>query len=66
MQKRIFMQPPKPNIRVHISRGQSPRTPQEQDMVKREIELTDVRIDLIVYELYGLSDDEIRIVEDER
>ena len=41
----------------------SPRLPQEQEMVKREIESTDVRIDRLVYELYGLSDDEIRIVE---
>ena len=63
MQKRIFMQPPKPNIRVHISRGQSPRTPQEQEMVKREIESTDKSIDRLVYELYGLSEDEVKIVE---
>ena len=41
----------------------SPRTPQEQEMVKREIESTDGRIDRLVYELYGLSEDEIRIVE---
>jgi len=44
----------------------SPRTPQEQEMVKREIESTDGRIDRLVYELYGLTEDEIRIVEDER
>ena len=41
----------------------SPRTPQKQEMVKREIESTDVRIDRLVYELYGLTDDEIKIVE---
>jgi hypothetical protein len=41
----------------------SPRTPQEQEMVKREIESTDVRIDRLVYELYGLTEDEIKIVE---
>ena len=42
----------------------SPRTPQEQEMVKREVEPTaDVRIDRLVYELYGLSEEEIRIVE---
>lgn len=45
-------------------RKQSPRTPQEQDMVKREIESTDRGIDRLVYELYGLSKDEIRIVEE--
>jgi len=41
----------------------SPRLPQEQEMVKREIESTDGRIDRLVYELYGLSEEEIRIVE---
>jgi hypothetical protein len=39
-----------------------PRTPQEQAMVKREIESTDRRIDRLVYELYGLSEEEIKIV----
>ena len=42
---------------------QSPRMPQEQAVAKREIESTDKRIDRIVYELYGLSEEEIRIVE---
>ena len=31
--------------------NQSPRTPQEQEMVKREIESTDKGIDKLVYEL---------------
>ena len=42
---------------------QSPRTPQEQEMVKREIESTDKGIDRLVYELYGLTEDEVRVVE---
>jgi len=42
---------------------QSPRSSQEQEMVKREIESTDKAIDKLVYELYGLSEEEIRIVE---
>ena len=41
----------------------SPRTPQDQDMVKREIESTDRQIDNLVYELYGLTADEVKIVE---
>ena len=40
-----------------------PRTPQEKESLAREIESTDRRIDSLVYELYGLSEDEIRIVE---
>jgi len=42
---------------------QNPRTPQEQEMVKREIESTDRAIDKLVYELYGLTEEEIKIVE---
>jgi hypothetical protein len=39
------------------------RTPQEQEMLKREIESTDRQIDMLVYELYGLTEEEIKIVE---
>ena len=39
------------------------RDRQEQAMVKREVESTDRQIDKLVYELYGLSEEEIRIVE---
>ena len=41
----------------------NPRLPQEQEMVKREIESTDRQIDKLVYELYGLTEEEIEIVE---
>ncbi len=39
------------------------KTSQEQEMVKREIKSTDREIDQLVYELYGLSEEEIKIVE---
>ena len=42
---------------------QSPNTPQEKEALKREIEATDSQIDRLVYELYGLTEEEIRIVE---
>jgi type I restriction-modification system DNA methylase subunit len=42
---------------------QSPRTPQEKEMLQREIESTDGAIDALVYELYGLTGEEIKIVE---
>ena len=48
---------------LSLRKQPSARTPQEQEMVKREIESTDRQIDTLVYELYGLSPDEIRIVE---
>ena len=39
------------------------KTPHEQESLKRTIAATDNRIDALVYELYGLTEDEIRIVE---
>jgi hypothetical protein len=40
------------------------KTPQDKEAIRREIEATDRRIDALVYELYGLTEDEIRIVEE--
>lgn len=39
------------------------RTDQEKTGLRRQIEATDRQIDQLVYELYGLSDDDIRLVE---
>ena len=39
------------------------RTPHEQITLQRQIEATDDQIDALVYELYGLTDEEIKIVE---
>jgi hypothetical protein len=41
----------------------SARTPQEKEMIRREIESTDQAIDARVYELYGLTEEEIKIVQ---
>jgi hypothetical protein len=40
------------------------RTQIEQDMFRDQIERTDRQIDALVYELYGLTPDEIAIVEE--
>lgn len=40
------------------------RTPQEKKVLERQIEAADDEIDGLVYKLYGLSEDEIKIVED--
>jgi type I restriction-modification system DNA methylase subunit len=42
---------------------QSPRTPQEKEMLQCDIQSTDHAIDAIVYKLYGLTEEEIKIVE---
>ena len=39
------------------------RTPHEQTGLQRQIEATDRQIDALVYELYGLTEEEIKIVE---
>ena len=52
-----------PKSKKDLGEAGGGRTPQEQEMVKREIKSTDREIDQLVYELYGLSEDEIKIVE---
>lgn len=39
------------------------RTDLEQTLLQRQIDATDERINALVYELYGLNEDEIKIVE---
>jgi TaqI-like C-terminal specificity domain/Eco57I restriction-modification methylase/N-6 DNA Methylase len=39
------------------------KTDQERTAIQRQIDATDKQIDALVYELYGLTEDEIRIVE---
>jgi len=39
------------------------KTPDEKTKLERQIAATDRQIDQLVYELYGLTDDEIKIVE---
>jgi hypothetical protein len=42
---------------------QDARLEQERTMLSRQIEATDAAIDKLVYELYGLTEEEIAIVE---
>jgi len=39
------------------------KTPHEQENLKRQIDATDRQIEKLVYELYGLTEEEIKIVE---
>ena len=40
------------------------KTPTDKTAIQRQIDATDRQIDNLVYELYDLTDDEIRIVEE--
>jgi len=42
---------------------QKPQSPREKEMLQRQIEMTDATIDRLVYQLYGLTEEEIGIVE---
>jgi hypothetical protein len=44
-------------------RLQAARTEQDKTLIQRQIAATDKEIDRLVYDLYGLTEDEIRIVE---
>jgi hypothetical protein len=39
-------------------------TPSDNTAIQRQIDATDRQIDQLVYELYGLTDEEIKIVEE--
>jgi hypothetical protein len=41
----------------------SAKTPNERTMLERQVEAVDGQIDGLVYELYGLSEEEVRVVE---
>ncbi len=42
----------------------SAKTAHDREMIRRQIDATDRQIDALVYELYGLTEDEIKIVEE--
>jgi hypothetical protein len=39
------------------------RLTQDKEMIQRQIQATDTQIDRLVYDLYGLTEEEIKIVE---
>jgi len=56
------------STRVHnmlLLNKRTPQTPFEREQFEREIAATDAQIDKLVYELYGLTEEEIMIVEGE-
>jgi hypothetical protein len=49
-------------LALHKARP-SARTPHEQTVLAAQIAATDRQLDRLVYALYGLSEEEIRVVE---
>lgn len=58
-----IVQSPRGRIHVHM-RLAKPQTPTDKTAIQLQVAATDAQIDRLVYELYGLSDEEIRIVEE--
>jgi hypothetical protein len=46
------------NSRIYLT-----KTPTERTAIERQIQTTDIQIDQLVYQLYGLTEEEIKIVE---
>jgi len=42
------------------------KNPDEKTRIQRQIDATDAQIDKLVYDLYGLSEEEIKIVKEEK
>ena len=51
-----------PPVEGHGQDGRA--TSRDKELLQRQIDATDRKIDELVYELYGLTDKEIRIVEE--
>ncbi len=49
---------------VSIPKSQPVWVPNDHPPIQRQIDATDRQIDQLVYELHGLTDDEIRLVEE--
>ena len=46
------------------ARAPKTQSPSAKQLLDQKLAITDGQIDQLVHELYGLSDDEIRVVED--
>jgi adenine-specific DNA-methyltransferase len=50
---------------VYQSRAPKKQSPSEKQLLDQKLAITDQQIDQLVYELYGLTEEEVRIVEGE-
>jgi hypothetical protein len=50
-------------LALHRRLSAAARTPQEKTVLERQIVAADAQLDRLVYDLYGLTQEEIKIVE---
>jgi hypothetical protein len=51
-------------LKKQQARAPKKQSPSARQLLDQKLAITDGQIDRLVHELYGLSDDEIRVVED--
>ena len=49
---------------LELERQSAAKSRSDRDLYQRQIDATDREIDRLVYELYGLTNDEIKIIEE--
>jgi type I restriction-modification system DNA methylase subunit len=52
-------------LKLHTD-SDTARTPQDKELIQRQIDATDKQIDNLVYELYGLTEEEIEIINGDK
>jgi hypothetical protein len=48
---------------LELHKRQAAKSQSDQELYQRQIDATDREIDRLVYELYGLTEEEIKVVE---
>jgi hypothetical protein len=51
-------------IRYFRSKYHKTRMEQDKELYERQIKMVDAQIDRLVYALYGLTEEEVKVVED--
>ena len=51
------------DLKKQRARAPKKQSPSAKQLLDQKLAITDQQIDALVYELYGLTDDEIRIVD---
>ena len=54
------------DLKKQQSRAPKKQSPSARQLLEQKIAITDQQIDALVHELYGLTEDEVRIVEGEK
>ena len=61
--RKFFVEAKKPSVSLGGDSQGTEQHPQAKTVLKRQIETTDHKIEALVYALYGLTEEEIHIVE---